>query len=178
MPDGFPEELGSSIAATIVDSHADTNIEIMHLGGQLTEPTVSSVFFQRPNLCGFECHAIASRRDIGPEDSREDYRHQWRNLFQELVRRLTHYGVIGGRYLNVDNAENPASASAEQLAMNTESRPDNLSDVYGSHWPELRRLKGIHDPLNVLRHNHNIPPPDPNESPEGSSGEVMASSSH
>lgn len=153
LPRGLPEGFVSSMVGPLVDAHPDVTVEIMQLGGKLTEPT-NSCFFQRPNLCGFECHAIGCIRNPGAELSAQEYTQRWQSIFRALVLQLAPYSVAGGRYLNVDNLESQGSEAGT-----THGAETHLAEVFGSNWPRLQALKARYDPQNLFLHNHNIPPP-------------------
>lgn len=147
LPEGLPPNFGSLIAGELVDKHTDVTVELMHLGGRLTEQ-IDSAFFQRPNLCGFECHAIGVQRlSDAVLRTREDCLSTWRPSLREFTAKLTSFSATGASYLNIEAPD-----------QHLQQGPAFLSDVFGTHWNRLRDIKTRYDPTNIFAFNHNIPP--------------------
>jgi len=134
-PSNFLPKLSSEVVNIICDEYSrmplNTNIEILHIGGAVSEKDEQFTPFTGRGAL-HELHTISNWDD--PEFDYSDFRAWGRNL----AKRLTPHKLHGG-YVNF-NLENSAS------------------NYFGLNYQRLVSIKSKYDSSNVFHYNHNINP--------------------
>jgi len=126
------EEIINVIYEEYVRLPEQTNMEILHLGGAVSEFPMESTPFTARNAC-HEIHTISNW-----EDPSEDFSDK-RNWARGLVSRLSTHRIDVGGYVNFNLEE-------------------NIENSFGKNFLRLQKMKTLYDPKNMFKFNHNIKP--------------------
>lgn len=146
----FLPALSETIIDTIISSFQtapnNTNVEIMHLGGAISDkqPTDTAFYFRNAR---YEIHAISKWTDSissnnnsssNNSNSSSQYR-EWARFFSSQMSTVS----LGAGYINIDS-ETPGSSET--------------SRQFSENYQRLQQVKNQYDPQNLLHVNHNIKP--------------------